>query len=305
MNNKRLFHRLMFIIFVIILFFGITSLLAFSTYLKPPKIHSEITPKDLGLPYENISFQTADGITLRGWFIPSTSSGQAPRSFDNTQDKQAQIDTTKTIIGLHGWPADKGNILPALSFLTETYNLFVFDFRGLGESEGKYSTIGVKETQDLKAAIQYLESRDIEEVGVWGFSMGGAVALMTAQDNPQIKAIISEASYARLDLMTSEAFKLPLLRHPLGFLTSLWAKLILGIDIRKAAPMEAVKQLQIPILIIHSSNDEVIPFSHAELLKGTLKNNSKAEFWFQENLFHGQLNKEYQQRIEDFYKRNL
>lgn len=278
----------MIILLLIIFFFGITSLLAFLTYLKPPKIHSEITPADLGLPYENVSFQTADGITLRGWFIAHPQGTEAI-----------------TIIALHGWPADKGNILPALTFLTETYNLFLFDFRGLGESEGTYSAIGAKETEDLKAAIQYLKSRGIKEVGVWGFSMGGAVALMTAPDTPQIKAIVSEASYASLDRMTTQAFQLPLLRHPLGFLTSLWAKLILGIDIRKAAPVEAVSGLQIPILIIHSSNDEVIPFPHAELLKGALKNNSKAEFWFQENLFHGQLSQEYQQRIEGFFKRNL
>jgi len=297
MNSKKAFRTFMTILLLIIFFFGITSVLAFLTYLKPPKIHSEITPENLGLLYERISFQTTDGITLQGWFIP--------RSFDNTQDKQAQIDTTKTIIGLHGWPADKGNILPALAFFTETYNLFLFDFRGLGESVGTYSAIGAKETEDLKAAIRYLKSRNIKEVGVWGFSMGGAVALMTAPDTPQIKAIVSEASYASLDRMTAQAFQLPLLRHPLGFLTSLWAKLILGIDIRKAAPVEAVSGLQIPILIIHSSNDEVIPFSHAQLLQKALQNNSKAEFWFQENLFHGQLSQEYQQRIEDFFKRNL
>jgi len=278
----------MIVLLLIIFFFGFTSFLAFLTYLKPPKIASDITPEDLALPYENISFQTADGITLRGWFIAH------PRGTEAI-----------TIIALHGWPADKGNILPALAFLTETYNLFLFDFRGLGESEGTYSAVGAKETEDLKAAIRYLKSRGIKEVGVWGFSMGGAVALMTAPDAPQIKAIASETSYASLDLMTSQAFRIPLLRHPLGFLTGWWAKLILGIDIRKAAPVEAVKQLQIPILIIHSSNDEVIPFSHAELLQEALEDNPKAEFWFQENLFHGQLSQEYQQRIEDFFERNL
>ncbi len=310
MKRVGLSRTIMLFLFGIIFFFLFTSLWAFFLYLKPSKIVSAITPEDLGLPYEEVSFTTKDNLTLRGWFIPRQGSlrvrasesrtGQVPRPFNKAQGKQP-----KTIIALHGWPADKGNILPVVSFLTQTYNLFLFDFRALGESEGRYCTIGAKETEDLLAAIRYLKSQGIEEVGVWGFSMGGAVALMTAPQAPEIKAVVSESSYARLDLMASEAFRLPFLRHPLGFVTGLWAKVILGINLRDVAPVESAKQLRIPVLITHSSTDDVIPFSHAQLLKDALKNNPKAEFWFLENLLHGQLTQEHRQRITDFFTRNL
>ena len=95
----------------------------------------------------------------------------------------------------------------------------LFDFRYLGQSEGRYSTAGVKETEDLRAAINFLKSRGVNEVGVWGFSMGGAVALATAVMVPEIKVIISESSYASLDLMALELYRIPLLEYPLAKLT--------------------------------------------------------------------------------------
>ena len=278
----------MLILFGIIFFFAFTSLVAFLSYLWPSKFISDITPGNLGLQYEEVTFQTSDNITLQGWFIPHSNS-----------------ETAKTIIALHGWPADKGNILPSLSFLNQRYNLFVFDFRYLGQSKGRYSTAGAKETEDLKAALRYLQSRGIEEVGVWGFSMGGAVALMAAPSSPEIKAVVSEASYASLDRMALEAFRIPLLKYPLGFAINLWAKIFFGITLYDVSPVQSARQLQIPVLLIHSTTDRVIPFSHAQLLKEALKDNPKAEFWFQENLSHGQFASEYQQRIQDFFDSNL
>lgn len=280
-------HKRMYILAIIISFFIFTSLWGFYISVRPPKIHSPITPQDLGLDYEDISFVTSDNLTLRGWFLPSKAS------------------FAKTIILLHGYPADKGNILPALSFLNKGYNLLLFDFRYLGQSEGKYSTAGAKEVEDLRAAIKFLKARGIQEVGVWGFSMGGAVALMAAKDAPEIKAIISESSYASLSRMAPELYRLPVLRHMLGFLTELWARIFLGINVKEVSPQDRVKNLTLPILIIHSKNDKVIPFAEALLLQDALKNNPDAGFWFEKNLVHGQLGKEYEKRIEEFFGKNL
>ncbi len=274
------------ILFVATFFLLFTSLWGFYSSIRPPKFISTITPQDLGLEYEEISFTTADNIKIAGWFIPHPS-------------------VSKTIILLHGYPADKGNILPALSFLSNKYNLLLFDFRYLGKSGGRYSTAGAKEVEDLLAAIYFLKTRGIEEVGVWGFSMGGAVALLTAPQAPEIQAIVSESSYSSLDMMVTELYQIPILKYPLAYLTGLWAEIFLGIDLKKVSPVAEVKDLTIPILIIHSKNDGVIPFKNALLIQETLKDNPRAEFWFEENLIHGQFGDEYQKRIEDFFKRNL
>jgi uncharacterized protein len=276
--------RVVLIVFSVLI---IISLWGFYSSIRPPKIISSITPRDLKMNYQDVSFKTADGLTLRGWYIPAAKS------------------TEKTLILLHGYPADKGNILPALAFLHDDFNLLLFDFRYLGKSEGSYSTAGAKEVEDLLAAIQFLKSRGVKEVGVWGFSMGGAVALMAIEKAPEIRAVISESSYASLAAMALELLRIPLLNYPIAYLVGVWAKLFLGIDVREASPADRIRNTTIPILLIHSSADAVIPFSHARLLQQALAKNPNAEFWFHEDFAHGQLASDYRPRIKDFFLKHL
>ncbi len=264
----------------------IISLFGLYSAIRPFRITSNVTPATFGLNYEEITLTTEDSIRLAAWFIPN-----------NKPDK--------TIIALHGYPADKGNILPALTFLTDHYNLLLFDFRYHGESEGSHTTIGALETKDLAAATAFLKERGISEIGIWGFSLGGAVALMEAGKHPEVKAVVSESSYANLYQTAPALYPLPGLRAPLAALTRLWGILVLGIDVKNVSPERAAGALHIPILIIHSQNDRVIPFKHALALQEALHNNSKAEFWFKEYVSHGQLGNEYQQHIVAFFQKHL
>jgi fermentation-respiration switch protein FrsA (DUF1100 family) len=268
-------------------FLILISIWGFYISIRPPKIISSITPGALNMRYENVSFKTADGLTLRGWHIP------------------AKEPNDKTVILLHGYPADKGNILPALAFLHDDFNLLLFDFRYLGESEGSYSTAGAKEVEDLLAAIRFLKTRAITEVGVWGFSMGGAVALMAIERAPEIRAVVAESSYAKLSEMALQLFDIPLVKHAVAYLIGLWAKLLLGIDLKDVSPAERIRNSAIPILITHSSADAVIPFSQAKSLQQALGNNPRAEFWFGEEFAHGQMDADYQSRVRNFFQKNL
>ena len=276
--------RIVLIVSALLIF---ASAWLFYISIRPPKIVSSITPRNLNMSYEQVSFPTVDGLTLRGWFVPS--------------EKKA----AKTLILLHGYPADKGNILPALAFLHADFNLLLFDFRYLGESEGSYSTAGAKEVEDLLAAIRFLKTRGIEEVGVWGFSMGGAVGLMTIDKAPEIRAVVSESSYASLREMALQLFRVPLLNYPMAYLIGFWAKLFLGIDVRDVSPAEKIRNTTVPILITHSSTDAVVPFSQAKALQGALINNHRAEFWFNDDFAHGQMGSDYQSRVRNFFQKNL
>jgi len=282
------FKKLMFILLFLFIYLILFSLLGFYTSIKPVKIISEKTPQDFNLNYEKVSFTTEDNINIYGWFIPSQ-----------------KENNNKTIIFLHGYPADKGNILPSIIFLNKNYNLFLFDFRYLGESGGHYSTAGAKEILDLKAAIKFLKNKNINKIGVWGFSMGGAVALMGAAEIPEINMVVSESSYANLNKISYELYQLPILKYPLGWLTSFWAKIFLKIDTKKISPLESVKKLNIPVLIIHSKTDQVIPFDNALLLQKAMKKKSLAEFWFTDGLIHGEIIKEYKNRLQIFFNNNL
>src|SRR3972149_9281804 len=94
------------------------------------------------------------------------------------------------------------------------------------------------------------------------------------------------------------------LKHPLASLTALWAKLFLGVDIHEASPAKKIKNSQLPVLLIHSTTDQVIPFSHALLLKEALRNNPQAEFWFKPGLTHGELGGEHEMRIKSFFQKH-
>jgi dipeptidyl aminopeptidase/acylaminoacyl peptidase len=272
---------------VVLAFLILISAWGFYISIRPPKINSSITPRALNLQYENVSFKTADGLTLYGWHLGSGKK------------------TDKTLILLHGYPADKGDILPPLAFLQNDFNLLLFDFRYLGQSEGSHSTAGAKEVEDLLAAIRFLKTRGVIKVGVWGFSMGGAVALMAIERAPEIRAVVAESSYASLSEMALQLFQIPVINYPIAYLIGFWAKLLLGIDLRDVSPAARIRNSAIPILITHSSADAVIPFSQAKSLQEALINNPRAEFWFSEKSGHGQLDVDYQSRVRNFFLTNL
>ncbi|MDP3766117.1 MAG: hypothetical protein Q8R04_06410, partial [Nanoarchaeota archaeon] len=127
---------LQFIVGFIVLF----SFLVFLISIKPGKWPVYFTPESLNLKYENVTFEASDGLKLKGWLI------QGNKGND-------------TIIVMHGYPTNKADVLPFSMFLLEKFNVFLFDFRGFGESGGKYTTAGYKEIKDFDAAVAYLKGR--------------------------------------------------------------------------------------------------------------------------------------------------
>jgi fermentation-respiration switch protein FrsA (DUF1100 family) len=105
--------------------------------------------------------------------------------------------------------------------------------------------------------------------------------------------------------MALQLFDIPLVKHAVAYLIGLWAKLLLGIDLKDVSPAERIRNSAIPILITHSSADAVIPFSQAKALQQALANNPRAEFWFGEEFAHGQMDTDYQSRVRNFFQKNL
>ena len=270
---------------------ALLSLLAFWSHLNPPGLVSQLSPGDFDLAYENIQLQTEDGLSLAGWFIPQAGQQRDPDA--------------ATIIALHGWPEDKGSVLRSALPLLQHYNLLLFDFRALGSSEGRHSTLGAREGKDVRAALDWLEARGLDEIGLWGFSMGGAVALMSAAEDSRIKAVVTDTSFARLDIMARDVFRVPVLSQGMALGMRVWSRLFLGVDIRQVAPVDAVAGLQTPALIIHLQHDHFVPFHHAQMLQQALQDHPGAEFWFRETGVYGQVPPNYMQRLQDFFRRHL
>jgi len=269
------------------LMIGGLSFYMFLTSIRPPRHLTGMTPADLDLEYEDITLITEDKIELKGWFIPSEAAGR------------------KAIVVCHGYPADKGDVLPFAAFLHDEFNLLFFDFRAMGESGGRVTTIGWREKKDFLAAVEYLKSKDMEKIGAFGFSMGGAVIIMT--NSPDIDAIVSESAYADLESMVHVTYRnFGVFRYPFVYATRLWSRLLIGVDPPDVSPVDCIKNIKVPMLLIHSEKDSMIPVEHARALKEA---NPKAELWVIGGIDHGGvwalMRDKYERRILDFLNRIL
>ena len=260
----------------------------FNSSIKPGKIVSNVTPSDYDLEYENVTLHTEDNISLDSWFVPSVS------------------ETNRSIIVLHGYPYDKGNAFPTAKFLAEEFNLLFFDFRYFGRSEGSHTSIGFNERKDVAAAVKYLRERNQTKIGLFGFSLGGAVGLMEAESS-NVDAVVSDSSFASLDSMISQTYSPFLIFSPLfEALTKAMAKIILGIDTASISPENSVTSLNRPLVVIHSSEDPEIGVENAYRLKDA---NPEIELWIIDQKKHGfaypDRENEYRQKVTSFFQESL
>lgn len=254
------------------------------TATHPPAVESGLTPSDFSVSHESVTFTASDGVKLSGWFIPSTRG----------------TSSVPTVIFAHGYPAEKGDLLPFALQFRDSFNLFLFDFRSFGDSEGSVTTIGQRERRDMHAAITHLASRDIEQIGIWGFSMGGAVALMSAAEHEAVDAVVSEASYANLALIAKQQFFIPGVRALLVSVLDGWARIIYDVSLRTPAPDKAVATTETPTLITHGLADPVIPVDHARRLRAAAGANEQVSVWVRTGGGHGGFSSTYTNRVRAF-----
>ncbi len=279
---KNLILTLLLIVVFVILF----SFLTFFMSIKPGKWPVHFTPESFNLKYEDVAFETSDGLKLKGWFLPGNKSND-------------------TIIVMHGYPTNKADVLPFSMFLLKKFNVFLFDFRSFGESEGRYTTVGYKEVKDLDAAVKYLKSRkDTDNIGALGFSLGASVAIMNK--NESIKAVVSDSAYSNLNNMVEAMYRnFYFLKYPFVYMTRAYSKIFFGVDIKNVSPENAIRNIDKPVLIIHGEKDSQIPVNEAYILHNA---NKKTELWIAD-ADHGEiyaLNKEeYENKVLEFFEKNL
>lgn len=256
----------------------------------------EIFPSNFNLPFEALTFKNEAGITLKGWFIPAI-------------DK-----SDKTIMFLHGWGLNKGDILANTFFLREKgFNLFYFDFRGSGESDQGPSSIGYFETQDAQSALDYIctsHPQETKHIGLYGLSMGAAVAVYTAAHNKQIKCTIAEACYYSYKKVVTRWAR----RHkhvpyfPLVALTLFFVRKRLGVDPEDYCPKNNIKKIAPrPILLITGKEDILTPRHDARAL--FLEARNPKQLWLVSQANHTECAQKagavYQERLTEFFTKNL
>ncbi|MHB8810193.1 MAG: alpha/beta hydrolase [Desulfobulbaceae bacterium] len=197
-------------------------------YPNLPSREITATPTKIGLNFEPVTITTSDHVRIKGWFVP------APQA-------------KGVLLFLHG---NAGNISHRLDSLAIFHRLglstLIIDYRGYGESEGRISEQGTY--LDAQAAWRYLtETRGVapEEIIIFGRSLGGAVAAhLAARTSPA--GLILESVFSSVPDMAAQLYPV--------FPVRLLARY--QYDVKKA-----VRTITCPLLVIHSPDDEIIPFA--------------------------------------------
>ncbi len=194
----------------------------------------DATPADAGLVFEEVSLRTEDGVPLHGWWLPAARPAR------------------QTLLFLHG---NAGNIAHRLDSLRIFHELgvdtLIIDYRGYGKSGGTPSESGTY--ADASAAWHYLTRVRAVPAGrivVFGRSLGAAVAVWLATHRT-VGALIIESGFTSLpDLAAHHYSWLPVRR-------------LARYSYDSAARLPRVS---VPILVVHSRDDEIIPFEHGHHL---------------------------------------
>jgi hypothetical protein len=254
-----------------------------------------LQPRDAGLPQEDVSVQTFDGLALSCWFVPHHDRAKG------------------TIVFLHGVGDCKVGGVPFARFLHQNgFNVFLYDSRQHGESEGNYCTYGFYEKYDLSAVLSTVESRSdipVGRIGVFGSSMGAAVAIQGAALDRRISAVVAEGSFASLKTIFVD-YQKRIIKLPWHFLRNValvQSQRMANFKARLVAPIEDIRRVHVPILIVHGIKDSFIKSDYSRQLFDAA--NEPKELYLVEGADHNDVlevgGSAYEQKVCDFFERHL
>ncbi len=264
----------------------------------PPKYPLSILPSAFDADYELLTFVTDDGIMLRGWLIKPAHPG--PKS--------------PAIVICHGVGANKSDFTElAVSLAQRGFYVLLFDFRAHGESGGSRTSLGYHEQKDVAAAVGMLKKRqeiDQTRIGIYGFSMGGATAILAAVKSHDFAAVVADSSFTSLRDQASTAitgfYHLP--SFPFVTLAALGYELYFQTSVRNISPVSVIGTLSpTPVLIIAGEGDRLIPANNGRALYAAAK--EPKELWIIPGADHGDTpaaaGGEYEKRVGEFFGKHL
>ena len=224
---------LLFVLVGVLLFMGFGNEIIERFFVYFPERELAADPGAYGLAFENVYFQSSDGVKLHGWFVPGRGD--------------------VTWLWFHGNAGNISHRLDNVNLLHRALgaNIFIIDYRGYGRSEGRPTEKGTY--RDAEAALAYLLSRDDikdNRIVYFGRSLGGAVAVELALRHEPYALILESAFDSVADMARRSLPYLPLWLALRGMYNS----------------VGKIGKIGAPILVLHGDRDEVIPFEVGERL---------------------------------------
>ena len=301
--QQRWRHRLAWLA-VVVLVVTLVVVLVLSGYVAAQlttiaRVPLRGSPAALGLQYDDVAFAAREDATaLAGWYIYPHSTARrctvimVHGQFDNREDPSIKMLDIAANLAQHG------------------YGVFMIDLRAHGASAGQRLSWGDDERRDVLGAVDYLTTQPDTAaciVGL-GFSMGGATLINAAAEEPRIRAVVADSSFANLRELLDTGIPaesgLPRFFTPTSLLM---ARLLYGIDLNRMRPQDTIADIAPrPILIIHGTADQAIPVEHAHRLYATAAN-PQAELWIVPDVEHVRAYathpQQYMERVLNFLNR--
>ncbi|HAR46563.1 MAG: hypothetical protein A2X56_08060 [Nitrospirae bacterium GWC2_57_13] len=285
------------LIAVIVLIIALSFILVYAN-THPPRYPLHIPPSEYGVAYESVTFTTDDGIVLAGWIIePPRGNAAMP-----------------AVVICHGVGANKSDFSElGASLVKRGFMVLLFDFRAHGESKGRRTSLGHLEQKDIAAALNFIKSRpgiDSSRIGIYGFSMGGAAAILSAARAKGFAAVVADSAFTSLRDQARDAvtgfYHLP--AFPFLHLSILGYELYFQTSVSAISPEEEIKRLApVPLLIIAGDGDRLIPAENGRLLYRAA--GEPKELWVIPGADHGgtlvAAGPVYEQRVGQFFERHL
>lgn len=256
-------------------------------------------PSDYGLAYEDVEFPSRKGdVMLSGWYLPSAGCEAGLILVHGISSNRTTREATQI----------------ASRMIDACFNVLLFDLRAHGTSGGDRITGGIDEAKDVLGAYDYLRERGgrADRIGVLGRSMGAGAAVLAAAEEPELRALVLDGTYAKVDdLISFEiARKTPVPEWVAPVFipgASMLARALYGIDLSKLVPERVIASVEMPILVIHGDSDTRIPLEHG--LRVHQAAHPDSEIWIVPGADHGEAFNnqpdEYIERVSSYFAKRL
>ncbi len=278
-------------------FLGVLVLLAalihmeFQAFTGPNPSVLDVTPTEVGLDFEEVSFTTEDGLRISAWYVPSQEPNQG------------------VLVLVHGQGANRSSMLPTAEILARHgYSSLLIDLRAHGLSEGDMVTYGYHEAHDVIAAFEYLVLRrdiDPERIGALGRSLGGAAVIRGAVRSDIPKFIVIESTFSSLSSLIEDTYAaisiLP--QWPFADIITALAENKVGGRLEEVDLVQDLSHSSLlQVFLIHGAEDQIIPVEHHKRLADSIKDGG--EFWVIPGMGHASpaefVPEEYERRLIQF-----
>jgi uncharacterized protein len=225
-----------------------------------PRPRNLNTPAKYKLDFQVQRFASPNGSTLEAWYVPG---------------KEA----FPLVLLFHGYAVSKSSLLTTARVLHELgYGTLLVDFYGSGGSSGSGTTIGVKESDDVAATVDYARRtwKD-QKLVLYGISMGGAALLRAvAVNGVKPDAVIVEATFDTLLNTGKNRFRsMRLSGWPFAELLLFWGSVQNGFNFFSHNPVDYARAVSCPALVLHGEKDERVRLEEARTIASAMGSNRR------------------------------